>query len=45
MGHAYLHRKEGDQSNAEYWYRQAGRPVHSGSLEEEWKEIVETLIV
>ena len=23
--HAYLHRKEGDASNAEYWYRKAGR--------------------
>lgn len=22
--HAYLHRKEGDQSNAEYWYRRCG---------------------
>ena len=22
--HAYLHRKEGDQSNAVYWYRRAG---------------------
>ena len=24
--HAYLHRKEGDQSNAAYWYRRAGNP-------------------
>ena len=23
--HAYLHRVEGDQVNAQYWYRQAGR--------------------
>ncbi len=42
--HAYLHRKEGDLSNAKYWYGQAGRRVHSGSLEEEWTEIVEALI-
>jgi hypothetical protein len=38
--HAYLHRKEGDASNAAYWYRRAGKPVFKGSLQEEWKEIV-----
>ncbi|MBM3176966.1 MAG: hypothetical protein FJZ78_03070 [Bacteroidetes bacterium] len=37
MVHAYLHRKEGDQSNAEYWYRAAGKKPFTGSLEEEWK--------
>src|SRR5579863_3506122 len=25
--HAYLHRKEGDGSNAGYWYSRAGKPV------------------
>jgi hypothetical protein len=25
--HAYLHRKEGDQANAVYWYRCAGKPM------------------
>lgn len=35
--HAYLHRKEGDEWNAGYWYRKAGKPVFNGSLEEEWK--------
>ncbi|MFO7632716.1 MAG: hypothetical protein R6W76_09265, partial [Caldilinea sp.] len=25
--HAYLHRAEGDPSNAAYWYRRAGKPV------------------
>ena len=25
--HAYLHRKEGDQGNAAYWYGRAGKPV------------------
>jgi hypothetical protein len=25
--HAYLHRKEGDQGNAVYWYGRAGKPV------------------
>jgi len=28
--HAYLHRVEGDTSNANYWYRRAGRPNPSG---------------
>jgi hypothetical protein len=37
--HAYLHRKEGDEWNAGYWYRQAGKPVFTGSLEDEWEQI------
>jgi hypothetical protein len=27
--HAYLHRKEGDLSNARYWYRRAGKPPYT----------------
>jgi len=42
--HAYLHRKEGDASNARYWYRRAGKPAASGALEAEWGEIVAALI-
>ncbi len=42
--HAYLHRKEGDISNAGYWYRRAGRPAAHGSLDEEWRTIVEALL-
>lgn len=42
--HAYLHRKEGDLSNASYWYRRAGRPVCSLTLEQEWDEIVGALL-
>jgi hypothetical protein len=38
--HAYLHRKEGDEWNAGYWYRRAGKPVFKGSLEAEWQELV-----
>ena len=38
--HAYLHRKEGDQFNASYWYNRASKPKHKGSLEQEWKELV-----
>lgn len=34
--HAYLHRKEGDEWNAHYWYRRTGRAAFCGSLEEEW---------
>ena len=43
--HAYLHRKEGDASNARYWYVRAGKPVYVGSLEEEWAAISEALLV
>jgi hypothetical protein len=42
--HAYLHRKEGDTSNARYWYARAGRNAHRGSLEEEWRYIVSNLL-
>lgn len=38
--HAYLHRKEGDQWNAEYWYRRAGESRPNLTLEEEWEELV-----
>lgn len=42
--HAYLHRKEGDEWNAGYWYRRAGHPFPKISLEEEWKEIAIQLL-
>ena len=42
--HAYLHRKEGDVSNAGYWYGRAGRPQPRISLAEEWSEIVNALV-
>ena len=42
--HAYLHRKDGDASNAGYWYRRAGKPAARGGLEEEWVEIVTALL-
>ena len=41
--HAYLHRVEGDLSNAAYWYRQAGKAVAKDSLEAEWEAIVSAL--
>jgi len=42
--HAYLHRKEGDASNAEYWYARAGKAPARGSLEQEWQEITAFLL-
>ena len=42
--HAYLHREEGDQWNAEYWYRRAGKAAFKGSLEEEWEYITKELL-
>ncbi len=42
--HAYLHRKEGVQWNAEYWYRRAGRSPYLGTLEEEWKALAAELL-
>jgi hypothetical protein len=42
--HAYLHRKEGDASNANYWYRRAGKKMPEYSLQKEWEEIVTALL-
>ena len=42
--HAYLHRKEGDASNAAYWYRRAGKPICRSSLEAECDEIASTIL-
>jgi hypothetical protein len=42
--HAYLHRKEGDVWNADYWYTKANRKRPSLTLEQEWEEIVSFLL-
>ena len=42
--HAYLHRVEGDLSNAGYWYRRAGQSVCTGSLDAEWRDIATRLL-
>jgi hypothetical protein len=41
--HAYLHRVEGDLSNAGYWYRRADKPVAKDALDAEWQRIVAAL--
>ena len=42
--HAYLHRKEGDVWNANYWYTKAGKRMPGYSLEQEWEEIVKAML-
>lgn len=42
--HAYLHRKEGDEWNASYWYQRAGEEKPKLSLEEEWEILLERYI-
>jgi hypothetical protein len=42
--HAYLHRKEGDLSNAGYWYRRAAKPASKDSLDDEWEAIVRAFL-
>ena len=42
--HAYLHRVEGDLSNADYWYKRAGKLPHSGSTEAEADDIVNSIL-
>lgn len=42
--HAYLHRKEGDQENAAYWYNRAGKPACREPLDAEWVRIVRVLL-
>ncbi len=41
--HAYLHRKEGVEWNADYWYSRAGRKFRRDTLEAEWEALVEGL--
>ena len=42
--HAYLHRKEGQAWNADYWYLRAGRRFHRPALEAEWEALAEGLL-
>lgn len=42
--HAYLHRKEGDIWNANYWYKRAGKSSAQVSLNQEWEMLVNEYI-
>ncbi len=42
--HAYLHRKEGDIANADYWYAKAGRKRPPASAGSEWEDIARALL-
>ena len=37
--HALIHRIEGDDANAGYWYRRAGQNRNPGAIEDEWRAI------
>jgi hypothetical protein len=41
--HAHLHRVEGDEANAGYWYRRAGKPPSRAPFNEEREEVVSAL--
>ena len=41
--HAYLHRVEGDTSNANYWYRKARKDPSSGTFESELDNIIKSI--
>lgn len=42
--HACLHRKEGEQWNADYWYRRSGDEFRRPTLEAEWAALVDGLL-
>jgi len=42
--HAYLHRKEGDIGNADYWYHRANKKRPAITLPEEWEIVVRSLL-
>jgi len=42
--HAHLHRQEGDDGNAAYWYRRAGQPVCRDTIEREWSSLVKNFM-
>jgi hypothetical protein len=43
--HAFLHRKEGVLWNADYWYSRAGRERPDIPLDQEWKLLVEEMLI
>ena len=42
--HAYLHRKEGQATNSEYWYQRAGREFYRPVLADEWQTLAAALL-
>jgi hypothetical protein len=42
--HAHLHRIEGDQDNARYWYDRADEPIAEMPIDQEWSSIVGALL-
>lgn len=42
--HAYLHRKEGDLFNANYWYGRAAQKMPAYELRKEWEELVQRFL-
>ena len=42
--HAYLHRKQGDIVNADYWYYRAGAKRPHGALDKEWRTLVQQFL-
>jgi hypothetical protein len=44
LTHAYLHRVEGDLSNAGGWYRRAGRPLSTAPLQRNGETISRALL-
>lgn len=42
--HAYLHRREGDESNANYWYDRAKSSMPSFDMDKEWLGLVEKFL-
>jgi hypothetical protein len=42
--HAYLHRKEGDLDNSNYWHERAGSTMPDVPLEKEWETLVVDLL-
>lgn len=42
--HGYLHRREGDLPNAQYWYTRAGQPLPTDDTDREWEQLVRALL-
>lgn len=42
--HAFLHRREGDVFNANYWYTKAGKRMPGYALEQEWEELAKAML-